>query len=260
MAYRVLLTGKNVPIIDTFFNFLWESYELITSSTRFEDLKRHIELTSPDIVIYCLYNETQDEMMTVNEVRKRLGHTSTFVIVGAAEDCDEFQEKSEVPADLVLKKPLTTEMIKKQIDNYMEDAKRAEERAERMRLAEEEANRKKHILVIDDDPMMLKLIKEHLHHKYDVAIAKGGMMAYKFLEKKDTDLILLDYEMPLENGPVVFKNIRSMEGKEGVPIVFLTGINDRERIMEVAKLQPQGYLLKPIDRASLLDKINQLIG
>jgi DNA-binding NarL/FixJ family response regulator len=66
--------------------------------------------------------------------------------------------------------------------------------------------------------------------------------------------------MPLENGPVVFKNIRSMEGKEGVPIVFLTGINDRERIMEVAKLQPQGYLLKPIDRASLLDKINQLIG
>ena len=60
-------------------------------------MKRHIEFTSPDIVIYCLYNENQDEMMTVNEVRKRLGHSSTFVIVGAAEDCDEFQEKSEVP-------------------------------------------------------------------------------------------------------------------------------------------------------------------
>ena len=108
--------------------------------------------------------------------------------------------------------------------------------------------------------MMLKLIKEHLHHKYDVSIAKGGLMAYKYLEKHETDLILLDYEMPVEDGPTVFKNIRSMSGKENVPIVFLTGLNDRERIMEVAKLKPQGYLLKPIDRVSLLDKIEQLIG
>ena len=57
MAYRALLIGKNIPIIDTFFNFLWEEYELFTSSTRIEDLRRHIDILDPDLVIYCLYNE-----------------------------------------------------------------------------------------------------------------------------------------------------------------------------------------------------------
>lgn len=261
MAYRVLLTGKNIPIIDTFFNFLWESYDLITSSSRFEDLKKHIELLDPDIIVYCLYNESRDEINTVNEVRKRMsGAKAEFMICGSAEDCDEFVSISERVPDLVLKKPLTTEMIKKQIDNHMDDMERAEERAERMKAAQEDSNRRKHVLAIDDDPMMLKLIKEHLHHKYDVSIAKGGLMAYKYLEKHETDLILLDYEMPVEDGPTVFKNVRTMPGKETIPIVFLTGLADRERIMEVAKLKPQGYLLKPIDRVSLLDKIEQLIG
>ena len=128
------------------------------------------------------------------------------------------------------------------------------------RQAEEEKIRRKHVLTIDDDPMMLKLIKEHLHHKYDVSIAKGGLMAYKFLEKHETDLILLDYEMPIEDGPTVFKNIRQMKGKENIPIVFLTGLSEKEKIIEVIRLKPQGYLLKPIDRANLLDKIDALIG
>ena len=261
MAYRVLLTGKNVPIFDTFFNFLWENYDLITSSTRFEDLKKHIELLDPDIIVYCLYNESRDEISTVNEVRKRTaGQKAEFMICGSADDCDDFVSQSERIPDLILKKPLTTEMIKKQINDHMDDMERAAERAERMKAAAEDSNRRRHVLAIDDDPMMLKLIKEHLHHKYDVSIAKGGLMAYKYLEKHETDLILLDYEMPVEDGPTVFKNIRSMSGKENVPIVFLTGLNDRERIMEVAKLKPQGYLLKPIDRVSLLDKIEQLIG
>ncbi len=261
MAYCTLLIGKNTPIIDTFFNFLWEDYELYTSSLRFEDLRRHIEIIDPDIIIYCMYNESKDEITTVNKVRKRMaGQKAEFVIIGTAEDCNEFVIQSEFTPDLILKKPLTTDMIKKQLNNYLEDVKRAEERAERIKAAQEESNRRKHILAIDDDPMMLKLIKEHLHHKYDVSIAKGGIMAYKFLENHETDLILLDYEMPFEDGPTVFKNIRQMKGKENIPIVFLTGLADRERIIEVAKLKPQGYMLKPIDRGSLLDKIDSLIG
>ena len=261
MAYRALLIGKNIPIIDTFFNFLWEEYELFTSSTRIEDLRRHIDILDPDLVIYCLYNEFKEEITNVDKVRKRLaGKKAQYVIIGLEEDCEAYIKQAERVPDLVLKKPLTTEMIKKQLHDYMEDLKYEEEKAERIKEAEEEANRRKHILAIDDDPMMLKLIKEHLHHKYDVSIAKGGLMAYKFLEKHETDLILLDYEMPIEDGPTVYKNIKQMPGKDNIPIVFLTGLSEREKIIEVIKLKPQGYLLKPIDRGSLLDKIDGLIG
>lgn len=61
----------------------------------------------------------------------------------------------------------------------------------------------KNILVIDDDARMLKVIKLHLHEKYDVATAISGKIALKFLETKHTDLILLDYAMPDENGLVI---------------------------------------------------------
>ena len=62
--------------------------------------------------------------------------------------------------------------------------------------AKEEAMRKKHVLVIDDDILMLKSLKEQLHEKYDVATALTGKLGLKFLESKKVDLILLDYEMP----------------------------------------------------------------
>ena len=45
-----------------------------------------------------------------------------------------------------------------------------------------------------------------------------------------------------------------------IPIVFLTGISERDRVIDVVKLKPQGFLLKPIDRGNLLDKIDSLIG
>ncbi len=114
-----------------------------------------------------------------------------------------------------------------------------------------QADTRKHVLVIDDDPIMLRVIKDYLHEDYEVASAKSGKTAYKYLEKKTTDLILLDYEMPEEDGPQVFQNIRQMPNSENVPIVFLTGVSDKARISQVLALKPAGYVLKPVDRQVL---------
>ncbi len=115
----------------------------------------------------------------------------------------------------------------------------------------EQEEGRKHILVIDDDPIMLRVIKDYLHEDYEVASARSGKTAYKYLEKKSTDLILLDYEMPEENGLQVFQKLRQMPNSENVPIVFLTGVSDRERISSVISLKPAGYVLKPVDRQVL---------
>ena len=125
-------------------------------------------------------------------------------------------------------------------------------------VAEEVA--KKHVLVIDDDPMMLKLIKEQLKDTYSVATAISGAIAYKFLESKQTNLIILDYEMPGENGVQVLEKIRSNPKTARLPVVFLTGVKDREKIRKLVGLKPQGYLLKPIDGEKLINSIKSIIG
>ena len=135
-----------------------------------------------------------------------------------------------------------------------------EEILKSLELPEEDNKRRKHVLVVDDDVRMLRLIKKYLDNDYDVATAVNGKVALKFLQTKHTDLILLDYEMPIEDGPSVLKKIRKDEKLSKLPVVFLTGVSSKEKIQEVLQLRPQGYLLKPINRQKLLLTIEKNIG
>lgn len=120
--------------------------------------------------------------------------------------------------------------------------------------------KKKHILIVDDDSTVLKLVKGYLGTQYNVATAINGKVALKFLEKKETDLILLDYEMPEENGAQVLQKLRSNERTKDLPVVFLTGMTEKERIQEVLALNPQGYLLKPINMERLSGVLKNVLG
>lgn len=263
-TYKLLLCGRNQIIIDEFYERMESGYDLLTASSRFRDIVRHIEIFKPDMVIYCMYNETVDDYNRAIELRRHMNKVgAAFAIIGSEEDCNDFQRATNMMADLILVKPLKYDVIRGNIYAYMLDrdnvrAKEAEE--ESRKLAEEAKARRRHILVIDDDPLMLKLLKEYLHESYDVATAVSGKIAYKFLETKATDMILLDYEMPGESGPEVFLNLRTRPNLSNVPIVFLTGVSDPERVKEVLALQPQGYLLKPIDKEKLLTKVKGILG
>jgi CheY-like chemotaxis protein len=116
---------------------------------------------------------------------------------------------------------------------------------------------KKSILIVDDDPNYMSLIREWLKDSYKVSMATSGLRAMKWLgaENKD-DLILLDYEMPVTDGPQVLEMLRSDEETKHIPVIFLTGRGDKESVMSVMSLKPQGYLLKTISRAELLDKLS----
>ncbi len=124
----------------------------------------------------------------------------------------------------------------------------------------EEESRRKHILVVDDDKGVLKMLKTVLSDEYDVATALSGKIALKFLQTKNTDLILLDYEMPGERGPEVFTKIKADPKLKDIPVVFLTGVTESSKIKEVLAMKPQGYLLKPINMERLNNSIKDLIG
>ena len=120
--------------------------------------------------------------------------------------------------------------------------------------------KRKKILVVDDNGQMLRILKDMLEDQYDLELVTSGIKAMTSIVKERPDIVLLDYEMPVCDGRQTLEMIRSDEDLIDLPVVFLTGINDREHIKQVLKLTPQGYLLKPPSRYSLLRTIEGLIG
>lgn len=115
---------------------------------------------------------------------------------------------------------------------------------------------KKRILVVDDDPVMLRTIKGWLEGRYQVTMVNSGMNAITYLAKNKPDLILLDYEMPVVTGAKVLEMIRSEVATASLPVIFLTSKGDRESVMEVLKLKPEGYLLKSMTPGEILEALD----
>lgn len=120
-------------------------------------------------------------------------------------------------------------------------------------------NSKANVLVIDDDRSILRLIKSACGDFFNITTMLNADLIDKFFENKTVDIILLDYEMPGENGPQVFQRLRKIPNASNIPVVFLTGVSDRKKIQEVLSLKPQGYVLKPINMDKLFETIYKLI-
>lgn len=88
----------------------------------------------------------------------------------------------------------------------------------------------------------------------------NGKVAEKYPETHTANLIILDYEMSVVNGADVFKHLKGIKNAHDTPVVFLTGVADTGRIMEVMALQPAGYLLKPVDMEKLRETIQKILG
>jgi DNA-binding response OmpR family regulator len=118
-------------------------------------------------------------------------------------------------------------------------------------------SRMKKILVVDDSGAALRNIKGWLEDEYNVFLANSGAMAIKYLSVNKPDLMLLDYEMPLCDGKQLLEMIRAEVEFEDVPVIFLTNKNSAENIMSVQPLKPDGYLLKSMETAKILEAIHE---
>lgn len=116
---------------------------------------------------------------------------------------------------------------------------------------------KKKILVVDDSGAALRTVKGWLEDKYKVILASSGVMAIKYMVQDNPDLILLDYEMPVCDGKQVLEMIRAESDFSNVPVIFLTAKGDRESIMDVLKLKPDGYLLKSMEPDDIVKAIDE---
>lgn len=112
-------------------------------------------------------------------------------------------------------------------------------------------------MIVDDDPQYLSIVRLWLKNSYRVFMASSGLQAIKYLGKSKVDLILLDHEMPVTSGPQVLEMLRSDPETSSIPVIFLTGKSDKESVMAVVALRPEGYFLKDITKEELLEKLKE---
>ena len=122
----------------------------------------------------------------------------------------------------------------------------------------EKTGETKKILLVDDDPSFGKMIREWLKDYYKVTVVTNGMQAITYLAKQSVDLILLDYEMPVTDGPKVLEMLRGDSSTASIPVVFLTGVSSKEQVKRVLSLKPSGYILKSTSFVDLLRYLQDL--
>lgn len=116
----------------------------------------------------------------------------------------------------------------------------------------------KRILAVDDTAITLMRISNTLRDKYEVVTVNSGVRALKYLEEQRPDLILLDIQMAQMDGIETLRQIRSMRGRGDIPVIMLTGVEDKEIVLETAKLGICDYVLKPFSSGELLERIRRV--
>jgi two-component system, sensor histidine kinase and response regulator len=118
--------------------------------------------------------------------------------------------------------------------------------------------RKKHILVIDDEPAWLKITSHILrNHGYDVQTAGSGAEALRALLKFRPDLIFSDVRMPDMNGFDLVDNLKRNPATSSTPVIFFSAIDDYDARKVARTLGAVDYLIKPFNEdevSSVLSK------
>lgn len=272
MKYNILVNCKNTIMLMDFFHGTEAFFKCLSTSDCLPDIIGHFEIFKPDAYVCFVDSIYSSKIFTQTAALKNneFYNGVPLVIIADAETCKAIELKYPNDFDLLITRPISPDNLTLRITRYFEEAK-TEKSAEHMLWVQDEGkatapagaaaapNEKKHILVIDDDRVMLKMLKTALSEQYDVTILPNSISMGKCLETKKVDLILLDYEMPLETGADVFRKIKQNPKFANIPVCFLTGVSDREKTMEIMALKPHGYLLKPIDMSMLFSTIRNLI-
>ncbi|TGC09804.1 PAS domain S-box protein [Methanolobus halotolerans] len=114
------------------------------------------------------------------------------------------------------------------------------------------------ILVVDDDPVNVRLVEAQLVNEYDIVTAFSGEEALKVLAQEKPDLIILDVMMPGINGYETCRHIKS--SKETCFIVIIvTALSSRDDRLEGIRAGADDFLAKPIDRVELITRVRNLL-
>jgi CheY-like chemotaxis protein len=120
------------------------------------------------------------------------------------------------------------------------------------------------VLVVDDNAFMRKMVRSLLINIGIKTIyeAADGIAALERIRAVQPDVVILDWEMPLLNGPELVRIVRSpgVFPFPDIPIIMLTAHGDRSRIVEAVRIGVNEFLCKPVSAKALTDRLISILA
>jgi DNA-binding response OmpR family regulator len=117
-----------------------------------------------------------------------------------------------------------------------------------------------HVLVIDDDPTIARIVRLTLQSKgYAVVVAEDTRTGLKELFKEKIDLIILDYMLPDQNGLSFLKDLRAEPELAHIPVIMMTTTSVGEVVQAAIVLGANDFMTKPFDLKTLMDRVTRFV-
>lgn len=115
------------------------------------------------------------------------------------------------------------------------------------------------VLMVDDDSFQHRLLEKMLAAEaLECIFATSAEQGLELMHQRRPRVVLMDINMPDVDGVEATRRIKAARQFQGIPVVMVTGLGTRDRVVESRLAGASGFLVKPLDREALLQRLRQL--
>lgn len=119
----------------------------------------------------------------------------------------------------------------------------------------------KRVLIVEDEPMIAENLQALLNAKgYEADVAEDGAEAVQKAREFKPDLMLLDIMLPRLGGFDVCRILKTDPATKGIKVIMVTGLGRMGEVENAFKNGADDYLIKPVDTARLLKKLEKVLA
>lgn len=289
---KILLVGNLTGSLQTVHDNLIEEYQVQLTMPIYKSVHGMLRIVKADMVIIFQSIPGEIDNEIILGLKKEWRDTPVMIIC-AKEEWGSFKTECVRPQFHSLFRPINKTSLLEEVEVFFNeiehgpgesvvesDVTAAEENAATDKGENEPSNglsdksddelvadildsiapKKPKIIAVDDNPIVLRNINQILGGDYEVYMATSGQKMLDMTKKFKASLILLDYEMPGMSGLEAYQNLKKNSDTAHIPVVFLTGVSDKQRILEVLSNHPAGYMLKPIETVQLVETVQRILS
>ncbi|EGU29582.1 response regulator receiver protein [Vibrio ichthyoenteri ATCC 700023] len=271
IAYDSPYKGMSVLIVDDFeaiTRTLCNAFEQLGFKTIYQardgrEAWQSLERNSVDIIVSDWKMPKMDGLELLKKVRESKHHQKTpFIMLTGNLNQSDVVQAIEAGVSEYLVKPFSKVTLSERVHKaFVSPIRSHASRRSNDSEIQLDAEVKRTILVVDDEPSNLQVLGELLKPIYKIKACRSGAQAIDICAKADKpDLILLDIMMPEMDGLEVCKALKSDPVTEFIPIIFVSALSQTDDVVKGLKLGALDYIMKPVIPEIVLARVETHIN